>query len=90
MRQIFSGAALLVAALALAAVAQANKPVDSTRAVYPPGPGSGETRFGPVIPASGLSHTAYDVLRVSIWALLIFGALLIIVGLMKYRAQLRR
>jgi hypothetical protein len=37
-------------------------------------------------PASGLSPTAYDLLHIGAWALVIFGALLIIVGLIGYWA----
>ena len=36
---------------------------------------------------SGLSNTAYDLLRIGAWALVIFGALLIAVGLIAYRAK---
>ena len=34
-------------------------------------------------PASGLSQTAYDLLRVGAWALVIVGGLLVIVGLIR-------
>jgi uncharacterized membrane protein HdeD (DUF308 family) len=40
--------------------------------------------------ASGLSPTTYDLLRIGSWALVIFGALLIIVGLMRYWAEVHR
>jgi hypothetical protein len=33
---------------------------------------------------TGLSHTAYDLLRIGGWALVIVGVLLIILGLMGY------
>lgn len=36
----------------------------------------------------GLSTTAHDLLRIGAWALVIFGALLVVVGLIAYaRAQ---
>ena len=84
MRQVFGGASLIVVAFALGALDQRNKPVD---AIYRYNEGGKDWES---IPASGLSHTAYDVLRVGAWALIVFGVLLIIVGLMQYRAQLRR
>jgi hypothetical protein len=37
--------------------------------------------------ASGLSPTTYDLLRIGSWALVIFGALLMLIGLMRYWAE---
>jgi hypothetical protein len=34
--------------------------------------------------ASGLSHTAYDLVRIDGWALVIVGALLVVTGLRRY------
>jgi hypothetical protein len=37
---------------------------------------------------SHLSHSAYDLLRIGAWALVIIGALLVVMGLTRYwRAQ---
>lgn len=40
-------------------------------------------------PASGLSPTAYDLLRISGWALLILGAVTVVLGLVRYWAHVR-
>ena len=40
--------------------------------------------------ASGLSSTAYDLLRIGAWALVIFGALLVVMGLIAYWGAQRR
>lgn len=39
--------------------------------------------------ASGLSPTAYDVLRIGAWTLVILGALTIVVGLIRYWVAIR-
>jgi len=39
---------------------------------------------------TGLSRTAYDLLRIGAWALVIFGALLVVVGLIGYWSAQRR
>jgi hypothetical protein len=41
-------------------------------------------------PTSGLSPTAYDLLRIGAWALVIFGTLLVVVGLIGYWSGQRR
>jgi hypothetical protein len=38
--------------------------------------------------ATGWSQTAYDLARIGGWALLIVGAVLLVVGLLRYRRQL--
>jgi hypothetical protein len=75
-RQVFRGAFLIVVGIALGFVAERNKPADGFRAVTEG--------------AHGLSHTVYDLLRVGIWAMWIFGVLLIIMGLIQFRAHTRR
>lgn len=40
--------------------------------------------------AGGLSPTAYDLIHVASWALLIAGAVLLITGFIAYSARLRR
>jgi hypothetical protein len=43
------------------------------------------------VPASGLSRTAYELLRIGAWALAIVGALLVVTGPISYRtSQIRR
>jgi hypothetical protein len=37
-----------------------------------------------------LARTSYDLLRIGAWALVIVGALLVIVGLIGYWARVRR
>jgi uncharacterized membrane protein len=38
----------------------------------------------------GLSPTAYDLLRIASWALVISGALLVLIGLMRYWIEAHR
>jgi hypothetical protein len=86
MRRVYGGASLIVIAFVLGAVDQAHKLVDAINGQQILNDGS---QLPVRTPASGFSHTVYDVFRVSAWALILFGALLIVVGLMRYRAQLR-
>jgi hypothetical protein len=81
MRQVFGGAALIIAAFALAAAAQRNQPIGSS---FIPG------QAGSYSPAHGLSRTAYDVVRIGALALLLVGVLLIVMGMIQYWAQNRR
>jgi len=48
-----------------------------------------ETRPDTVTTTSGLSHTAYDLLRIGAWAPVIFGALPVVTGLIRYWADAR-
>lgn len=41
-------------------------------------------------PAAGWSQTAYDLVRIGAWALVIVGALLVVTGLIRYWAAQRR
>jgi len=45
------------------------------------------TEAGLITPASGLSPTAYDLLRLGGWALVILGTITVIVGLIRYAVQ---
>jgi len=74
----FLGATLAVAGIAGFIEAKAHKP--NFCGGLPPPPGEPPC-------APGLSSTAYDLLRVGSWALVIFGALLIVIGLMRYWAE---
>jgi uncharacterized membrane protein HdeD (DUF308 family) len=73
MRQIFAGALLVVAGIAAFIEAHSHRP-------KPASWGEG---------TEGLSHTAYDLLRIGAWALVIFGALLVVTGLIRYWARRR-
>jgi hypothetical protein len=86
MRRVFGGAALVIAGIAAFIEAHAHRPVAAfnptpvvTRQLERVEVGSGLAR-----PASGLSQTPYDLLRIGAWALVIVGALLVIVGLIGY------
>jgi hypothetical protein len=71
MRQVFAGAVLVVAGIAAFIEAHTHRPVEATW-----GPGK-----------EGLSQTAYDLLRIGAWALVIFGALIVVTGLIRYWRQ---
>jgi hypothetical protein len=83
MRQMFTGAALLVAGVATFIEAAAHQPGTSC-------PGRRiECPVGAAVP-SGLSQTAYDLLRIGGWALVIFGTLLVVTGLIRFWASQTR
>jgi hypothetical protein len=83
MWRVFGGAALVVAGIAAFIEAHGHKPlVAPPERVYQNSEGVHEVSVA--VPATGLSHTAYDLLRIGAWALVIFGALLVIVGLIGY------
>jgi hypothetical protein len=71
MRRAFLGAALVVAGIAAFIEASRYQPLGCER---------GER----CAQASHLSATGYDLLHIGAWALVIFGALLIVVGLIDY------
>jgi hypothetical protein len=72
---VFGGAVLVSAGIAEFIEAHSHRPVGLVVEVS-----EGRVRY----PAPGLSHTAYDLLRISAWALVIYGGLLVIVGLIGY------
>jgi hypothetical protein len=72
MWRIFGGAALVVAGIAAFVEASRHHPV--SREV---------SELGPPREASALSPTNYDILHVGARALVIFGTLLVIVGLVR-------
>jgi hypothetical protein len=90
---IISGALLLIAAVAAFVIVPEHMPATQTTTVAPvngycPGvPGVVQPRDfacpGPTH-SVGLSRTTYDIARISTWAVLIVGALLVIVGLLNY------
>lgn len=79
MRQIFGGAILVIAGIAAFIEAHSHH-----KAAYR----ATEDAFGGATSvehaAGGLSQTAYDLLRIGAWALVILGALTVIVGLIRY------
>jgi hypothetical protein len=70
----FLGATLAVAGIAGFIAAGAHHPLRCPGCVPPPFSSSEPSR---------LSTTAYDLLRIGSWALVIFGALLVLIGLMR-------
>ena len=93
MWRIFAGAVLVIAGIAAFIEAHSHKPVPAETA---PSGGSGEGNvYEPPGPAfhghgpTGLSQTAYDLLRIGAWTLVIIGGLLIVVGLVGYWAAQR-
>jgi hypothetical protein len=74
MRYAFLGALLTVAGIAGQIVAGRNHPVD---AIYAPTIVNGSS------PASGWSHTAYDLIRIGAWGLIVFGAVIVAFALVR-------
>lgn len=89
MWRVFGGAFLVVGGIAGFIEAHSNRPVAAT-------PGLAEGNVAREVqltnagidtaphPASGLSPVAYDLLRIGAWALVIFGALLVAIGLIGF------
>lgn len=80
MRRVFGGAALVILGIAAFIEAHSHAPVNILACRYHReecGLG-GESRYEIHL---GLSQTAYDLLRIGAWALVIVGGLLVIVGL---------
>jgi hypothetical protein len=77
------GAAFLIGGVAALIEAHSHRPIPLGN---PFGGGSGDGSFG----FSGWSQTAYDLVRIGGFALLIIGAILVIVGLIAYSAGQRR
>ena len=86
MWRIFVGAALVVAGIAAFIEAHSHRPEYGC-----PG-GREECRVGQAhyLHSGSLHQTPYDLLRIGAWALVIVGALLVIVGLIGYWARVRR
>lgn len=83
MWRAFGGAILVIAGIAAFIEAGSHAPgVECLREVTEPGDHTCLQSQ-----ATGLSHTAYDLLRIGAWALVIIGALLVIVGLIGYWAR---
>jgi hypothetical protein len=76
MWKIFGGGILVVGGIAAFVEAHRHIPVPAR-----------QPEVGLVTPASGLSNTAYDLLRIGGWALVVFGILLAVLGLIGYGAR---
>jgi uncharacterized membrane protein HdeD (DUF308 family) len=88
MRQVFVGAALVIAGIAAFIEAYSHPPELESRC-RTGGKACPLEAFSAV--HIGLSKTAYDLLRIGAWALVIVGVLLVVTGLIAYwGAQARR
>jgi hypothetical protein len=72
MRRVYGGAILIIAGIAGFIEASA----------HPPGPHEPGLRLPPT--PGELSPTAYDLVRIGAWALVILGGLTVILGLIRY------
>jgi hypothetical protein len=79
MWRVYGGAIAGVAGIAAFIEANRHKPVQEVVERYVPG---GPTHV--IQPALGLSPSAYDLIRVGGWALVILGGLTVILGLIRY------
>jgi len=80
MLRVYVGAALIIAGIAALIEAQANRPGYAKLRPEVPRPEVASR----VPPAHiGLSHTAYDLIRIGAWALVIFGGLIVVVWLIR-------
>jgi hypothetical protein len=86
MRRIFGGATLVVVGIAAFIEAYSHRPVIALSELR----AARMAARGETPPHSGLSQTPYDLLRIGAWALVIFGGLLVTVGLMRYWARVKR
>jgi hypothetical protein len=80
MRRAFVGAALIVAGIAGFIEAHSHRPIYGC----PWGAERCSVNAPNVLEPGSLDQTAYDLLRIGAWALLVFGALLVAVGLIGY------
>jgi hypothetical protein len=82
MRQVLGGAVLVIAGIAAFIEASSHKPEAHALPRFSRGQVLGYlTLTGP---SRGLSQTAYDLLRIGAWALVIVGGLLVVMGLIRY------
>ncbi len=73
MRRVYTGAIMIVGGIALFIYAHRHIPVPAH-----------QPELGIVTPASGLSATAYDLVRIGGWALVILGGVTVALGLIRY------
>jgi hypothetical protein len=76
MFRVYAGAIPIIAGIAGFIEADRHRPVAPHR-----------PEIGLILPASGLSPTAYDLLRVGASALVIIGVLTVILGLIRYEVH---
>jgi hypothetical protein len=76
MLRVYAGAIPIIAGIAGFIEAHRHVPVPAHR------PG-----IGLITPASGWSPTAYDLVRIGAWALVIVGVLTVILGLIRYEVH---
>jgi uncharacterized membrane protein HdeD (DUF308 family) len=87
-RRTFIGAALVIAGIAAFIEAHGHRPRLARLTLR-------ERRLSEIgvpfhAPMPGLSQTPYDVLRIGAWALVMLGALTVVLGLIAYRTQSAR
>jgi uncharacterized membrane protein HdeD (DUF308 family) len=84
MRQIYGGAILVIAGIAALIEAYSHKPAMAPAfpRIYTSAGGTDEITVA--VPSGGLSQTAYDLLRIGAWALVILGAVTLVLGLILY------
>lgn len=73
MWRVYGGAIMIIGGIAAFIDAHRHIPVPARR-----------PEIGVITPASGLSPTAYDLLRIGGWALVILGGVTVAVGLIRY------
>jgi hypothetical protein len=94
MRRAFGGAVLVIAGIAAVIIAYSNHHAAYAN-IEGPSPLGGalneeqEHLHAVAHPATGLSQLAFDLIRIGGAALVIFGALLIVMGLISYSAAQR-
>jgi hypothetical protein len=96
MVRVVGGAVMVIAGIAAFIEAHSHRPSEGRKAAVTEGERAYQAReklngikLGP-IGHHGLSSDAYDLLRIGGWALIIFGALLIVVGLIAYSRRVAR
>jgi len=90
MWRVYGGAALVIAGIAAFIEAHSHAPAVESRCLHPSE--EGECRLGPGSHYEvhlGLSQTAYDLLRIGAWALVILGVLTVVLGVIRYWADAR-
>jgi hypothetical protein len=87
MWRVYGGAILVIAGIAAFIEAHSHRPI--THYVCPNG--SEECKDANLFAHHhGLSQTAYDLLGIGAWALVILGALTVVIGLLGYRSASSR
>jgi uncharacterized membrane protein HdeD (DUF308 family) len=74
--RVYGGALIVIVGIAAFIEACSHRPVAAVTF------GFWDSRYDK--PPSGLSQTVYDLLRIGAWALVILGALTVILGLIRY------